>query len=388
MKIETFEMERLQSQFENVVECDLSESGTRAVSLQELSDWGFDFAPLMRTPLGYSQTNGTIPLREGIARMYPGATANNIMVTNGSAEAAYLVFAALVDRDGHVAIETPNFLQARGLGAYFSGRSTEAFRLRFDANWEPDWEEFERAVRPGCKLVYLTNPNNPTGKVLTDAARERVVRRCEEVGAWLLSDEVYIGSEIDRPRTETLYATSERVIVASGLSKAFAMPGVRIGWLVGPPWLAAEAWRLHDYTTIGPGKLSDAIATFAVREDIREKLFERTKRIVREQLPLVHAFVKESGGRLELNTPDATAMVLIRWRGPETSGEICKRLLEKRSTLVVDGKLLGLDGFIRVWSGAPRDRLVEGLRRFSEELHSGASVLNSESAPRGLESPE
>jgi aspartate/methionine/tyrosine aminotransferase len=151
MKIETFEMERLQSQFENVVECDLSESGTRAVSLQELSDWGFDFAPLMRTPLGYSQTNGTIPLREGIARMYPGATANNIMVTNGSAEAAYLVFAALVDRDGHVAIETPNFLQARGLGAYFSGRSTEAFRLRFDANWEPDWEEFERAVRPGCK---------------------------------------------------------------------------------------------------------------------------------------------------------------------------------------------------------------------------------------------
>jgi aspartate/methionine/tyrosine aminotransferase len=370
MKIETFAMERLQSLWENVVECDLSESGTRSVSLQELVDWGFDFAPLMRTPLGYSQTNGTIGLRESLARMYPGVSPDHIMVTNGSSEANYLVCAALLENDGHVAFETPNYMQTKGLGAYWSGRPAETFRLRFDASWEPDWEEFERAVRPGCKLVYVTNPNNPTGKVLSDAARERIVRRCESVGAWLLSDEVYIGSEIDRPQTQTLHGMSERVVVVSGLSKAFGIPGVRIGWIVGPPWLAAEAWRLHDYTTIGPGKLSDAIATFAVREDIRGKLFERTRRIVREQLPLVQAFVKESGGKLEFNTPDATAMAFMRWRGSGTSGEICKRLLEKRSTLVVDGKLTGLDGFIRLWSGAPRDRLVEGLRRFSEELRS------------------
>jgi bifunctional pyridoxal-dependent enzyme with beta-cystathionase and maltose regulon repressor activities len=84
----------------------------------------------------------------------------------------------------------------------------------------------------------------------------------------------------------------------------------------------------------------------------------------------VQAFVKDSGGELEFNTPDATAMAFMRWCGPGTSGEICKRLLVKRSTLVVDGKLLGLDGFIRVWSGAPRDKLVEGLRRFGEELRS------------------
>jgi aspartate/methionine/tyrosine aminotransferase len=372
MRIETFEMERLQSQWENVVECDLSESGTRAVSLEELVGFGLDFAPLMRTPLGYSQTNGTVPLRKGIALMYPGASADHVMVTNGSAEANYLVFAALVANDGHVAIETPNFLQTQGLGVHWSGRPVETFRLRFDADWEPDWEEFERVVRPGCQLVYLTNPNNPTGKVLSDAARERIVRRCESVGAWLLSDEVYIGSEIEKPRTRTLYGMSERVIVVSGLSKAFAIPGVRIGWLVGPQWLAAETWRLHDYTTIGPSKLSDAIATFAVREDIRERLFARTRHIVREQLPLLQAFVAESGGKLEFNTPDATAMAFVRWRGPGTSGEMCKRLLEKRSVLVVDGKLLGLDGFIRIWSGAPRERLVEGLQRFSEELRSAS----------------
>lgn len=368
MKIETFEMERVQSQWENVVDCDLSESGTRGVSLQELSDWGLDLEPLVRMPLSYSQSNGTVGLRESLARMYPGATPDHIMVTNGSSEANYLVTAALVEQGGHVAFETPNYMQAKGLGAYWSGRPTEIFRLRFDAQWEPDWEEFERAVRPGCKLVYITNPNNPTGSVLREAARERIVRRCEQVGAWLLSDEVYIGSEIDRPPTATLHGASERTIVVSGLSKAFGIPGVRIGWIVSPPWLAAEAWRLHDYITIGPSKLSDAIACFAVREDIREKLYDRTRRIVREQLPLVHAFVSESKGMLEFNTPDATAMAFMRWRGPGTTADLCRRLLEKQSTLVVDGKLLGLDGYIRLWVGAPRAKLVEGLKRFADEL--------------------
>ena len=368
MKIETFEMERLQSQWENVVDCDLSESGTRGVSLEELVGWGFDLQPLLRTPLSYSQTNGTLELRQNLARMYPGATPDHIMVTNGSSEGNYLAMAALVEQGGHVAFETPNYMQVKGLGTYWSGRATETFRLRFDANWEPDWAEFDKAVRPGCQLVYLTNPNNPTGSVLSDTSRERIVKRCEQVGAWLLSDEVYIGSEIDRPPTRTLYGTSDRVIVVSGLSKAFGIPGVRIGWIVGPPSLAAEAWRLHDYTTIGPSKLSDAIAAFAVREDIREKLFDRTRHIVREQLPLVQAFVAESKGMLEFNKPDATAMAFMRWRGPGSTGELAKRLLEKHSTLVVDGKLMGLDGYIRIWSGAPRDKLVEGLRRFSEEL--------------------
>jgi aspartate/methionine/tyrosine aminotransferase len=368
MKIETFEMERLQSLWENVVDCDLSESGTRAVSLQELIDWGFDFEPLLCTPLSYSQTNGTIPLREALAKMYPGATSDHIMVTNGSSEANYLTCAALVEGDGHVAFMAPNYMQAKGLGTHWAGHPTEMFRLRFDANWDPDWDEFDQAVRPGCKLVYITNPNNPTGKVLSDESRDRIVKRCEKVGAWLLSDEVYIGSEIERPRTKTLWGASERVIVVSGLSKAFGIPGVRIGWMVGPPWLAAEAWRLHDYITIGPSKLSDAIATFAVRADIREKLYDRTHRIVREQLPLVQAFVKESNGKLEFNEPDATAMAFLRWRGVGSTAELAKRLLEKRSTLVVDGKLMGLDGFVRVWSGAPRDKLVEGLRRFAEEI--------------------
>lgn len=368
MKIETFEMERLQSTWENVVECDISESGTRAISVRELEHWGLDLDPILEMPLSYSQTNGTVALRESIAAMYPGATADHIMVTNGSAEANYLVTAARLEPGDGFAMELPNYMQAKGLGAYWGQRPIDTFTLRFDANWEPDWAEFDRAVRPGTKLVYLTNPNNPTGSVLSEASRKHILRRCEEVGAWILSDEVYSGSETQGPPTRTFYGEYDRVIVVSGLSKAFGIPGVRIGWLVGPKELATEAWRLHDYTTIGPSKISDAIACFAVRPDIREKLYDRTRRIVREQMPLVQAFVERWRKYLDFNPPPATAMALLRWKGPGTTAELCQRLRDKRSVLIVDGKLLGLDSTLRVWMGAPRDRLIEGLRRVGEEL--------------------
>jgi aspartate/methionine/tyrosine aminotransferase len=370
--IETFEMERLQSTWENVVDIDLSESGARAVTLHELMGWGFDLEPQLHVPLGYSQTNGTVALREALAAQYPGATPDHVMVTNGSAEANYLVLAALLKKGDGFALEVPNFMQVRGLAQLWSGRPADAFRLRFDADWEPDWAEFERAVQPGTRLVYLSNPNNPTGRILSEAARRRIVARCEQVGAWLLSDEVYAGSELGRPTTPTLYGASDRVIVVSGLSKAYGIPGVRIGWLIAPPSLAAETWRLHDYTTIGPSKLSDAIACFAVRHDIREKLYERTRTIVKQQLPIVQDFARSTGGALAFNPPDATAMAFMRWSGPGTSGELCRRLLEKRSVLVVDGRMLGLDGYVRLWIGAPRDRLVEGLRRIGEELREPA----------------
>src|SRR2546421_11034864 len=117
---------------------------------------------------------------------------------------------------------------ARSLGA-----DVRPFRLRTGASWEPDWAEFERAVTPKTRLLYLSNPNNPTGSVLSDAAMRRIVDRCQQTGTWLLSDEVYLGAEIGDPRTRSFWGMGDRVIVTSGLSKADGIPGVRIGGIVG-----------------------------------------------------------------------------------------------------------------------------------------------------------
>src|SRR5688572_15920468 len=285
MAIETFAMERMQSTWENLVDFDMSESGVRPLTLRELVEMGFDLDAFLDVPLGYSQSNGTIELREQIAAHYPGATVDHIEVTNGTSEANYMIALSQLRAGDEVAMELPNYMQMPGV-ARSLGAAVKTFRLRQDTGWEPDWEEFEAAVTPQTRLLYLSNPNNPTGSVLSDAAMTRIVDRCQQTGTWLLSDEVYLGAEIDRPRTKSFWGLGDRVIVTSGLSKAYGIPGVRIGWMIAPPEVAAACWAQHDYLTIGPNKMSDAIARVAVQPANRERCYARTRDILRRNIAI------------------------------------------------------------------------------------------------------
>ena len=264
MKLEVFQMERMQSTYENLVEYDMSESGIKPLTLRELVGMGFDLEKFLDVPLGYSQSNGTLALREELTKIYPGTTVENFEVTNGTSEANYMAALSQLRAGDIFALETPNYMQLWGIPRSL-GADTRTFNLRLDSGWEPDWEEFEKAVVPGTRMVYVSNPNNPTGAVLSDAAMKRIVDRCDQVGAYLIADEVYLGAEISRPRTKSFWGMSERVLVTSGLSKAYGIPGVRIGWIVGPKELIADCWSQHDYITICPSKMSDEIARVAVR---------------------------------------------------------------------------------------------------------------------------
>ncbi len=115
MRIEKFEMERMQSTWENVVEMDMSESGVRPVSLRDLAAMGLDLDSIIDMPLGYSQSNGTVALRENLAAIYPGATPDHIEVTNGTSEANYLLVLALLRDGDEVAFEVPNYMQLAGV---------------------------------------------------------------------------------------------------------------------------------------------------------------------------------------------------------------------------------------------------------------------------------
>jgi aspartate/methionine/tyrosine aminotransferase len=367
MKIEKFEMERMQSTWENVVEMDMSESGIRPVTLRELGEMGLDIGRILDTPLGYSQSNGTIALRRRLAAIYPGASLDQIEVTNGTSEANFLLALSLLRDGDEVAFEVPNYMQFGGLPKA-CGAALRTFRLRIDCGWEPDWDEFERAVNKKTRLVYISNPNNPTGSVLSGAAMERIVRRCDEVGAYLLADEVYLGAEIDRERTRSFWGMSDRVIVTSGLSKAYGIPGVRIGWIVGPADVIAECWTQHDYITIGPNKISDAVACIAVEAANREKLYSRTRAILKQNLPVMRQWVDSFGGFLTFREPQAGALCLVRYNSPTPSYELCERIRVNQSVLVVPGAHLGLEGFLRIWLGGKPEFLAEGLRRIGCEL--------------------
>ncbi|HEX6966855.1 MAG TPA: aminotransferase class I/II-fold pyridoxal phosphate-dependent enzyme [Gemmatimonadaceae bacterium] len=372
MPMDVFAMERMQSTWENIVARDMSESGIRAVTLRELMSLGLDLSAMLDTPLGYSQSNGTIALRERIAALYPGATADHIEVTNGTSEANYVIAMSQLEPGDRFALEVPNYLQLwgvpRGLGA-----TMDTFTLCVDATgcWSIDWDAFERAVTRATKLVYLTNPNNPTGSILSRADMERIVARCDAVGAYLIADEVYQGAEREGPLTPSFWGMSDRVIVTSGLSKAYGLPGVRIGWIVGPPEIVAECWAQHDYITIGPNKLSDAIACVAVQRDVRQRLYDRTRVILRENVPVVEAWVRERSDLLAWTPPTATAMAFVRYHGPlagRPSEEIATALRESQGVLVVPGSHLGLEGHLRIWTGGASDVLTDGLARIGRGL--------------------
>ena len=357
----------MQSTWENVVEMDMSESGVRPVTLRELMEMGLDLQSLLDTPLGYSQSNGTLPLREELARIYAGATPDHIEVTNGTSEANYLLALALLKEGDEVAFEVPNYMQYGGVPQSL-GAKVNRFHLRIDHDWEPDWQEFDRAVTPRTRLLYLSNPNNPSGSVLSPEAMQRIVARCESTGTYLLADEVYLGAEIYLARTASFWGMSDRVIITSGLSKAYGIPGVRIGWIVGPKNVVADCWSQHDYLTIGPNKLSDAVARVAVRAENREKLYARTRAILQHNLPIMWEWVESFGGLLTFREPRAGALCLMRYRSPTPSYELCERIRVNQSVLIVPGAHLGLEGFIRVWLGGKPDFLREGLRRIGTEL--------------------
>jgi aspartate/methionine/tyrosine aminotransferase len=367
MKIEIFEMERMQSTWENLVDYDMSESGVRPLTLRELTEMGFDLEAFLDQPLGYSQSNGTIELRERIAAIYPGASIDQIEVSNGTSEANYLIALTTIQPGDAVAMQVPNYMQMWGV-ARSLGADVKTFRLRTEAGWEPDWDEFERAVTPKTRLLYLSNPNNPTGSVLSDAAMRRIVARCEETGTWLLSDEVYLGAEIDGRRTKSFWSMSDRVIVTSGLSKAYGIPGVRIGWIAGPAQFVESCWSQHDYITIGPNKMSDRIACAAVEPKNRERCYARTRDILQHNLPIARQWVDSFGGRLKWTEPTAGAIGLMKYDADTPSKAIAERVRLNQSALIVPGAHVGLEGHLRIWLGGKEVFLREGLRRIGTEL--------------------
>ena len=265
-------------------------------------------------------------------------------------------------------MQLPNYMQMWGV-ARSLGAEVRPFHLRTGASWEPDWDEFERAVTPKTRLLYLSNPNNPTGSVLSDAAMRRMVDRCQQTGTWLLSDEVYLGAEVaPGTRTKSFWGMGDRVIVTSGLSKAYGIPGVRIGWIVGPKPLVADCWSQHDYITIGPNKMSDRIARVAVEARQREHCYNRTGEILRHNLPIAREWVGSFGGRLTWTEPAAGAIGLMKYASDTPSLAIAERVRVNQSTLIVPGTHVGLEGHLRIWLGGREAYLREGLKRIGTEL--------------------
>lgn len=370
MKLEPFAMERMQSTYENEVDFNLSESGVRPLAVRDLLDDLLDWDGVLDQQLAYTQSNGTRELRERVAALYPGATINHIEITNGGSEANYLVTWRLVEPRDEIVLMVPNYMQTWGLARAFGGTVRE-WKLRPDeeaARWMVDLDDLEKLVTSKTRLVIICNPNNPTGARLCDADLDQICRIAGQHGAWVLSDEIYRGAERDGRETPSVWGRYERAVVTSGLSKAYGLPGLRIGWIAGPPDFTAATWSYHDYTTIAPGALSDRLARAALQPARRQRLLQRTRTILRENLPVVEEWLSRYEGAFWWLKPEAGAIMYVRYAHDINSLELANRLRVEQSVLVVPGDHFGMDRYIRLGYGEQPDYLRAGLERMAAVL--------------------
>ena len=366
MNIEIFKMERMQSTWENAVAYNLSESGVHPLTLREMLAPA-EIEELARVELGYTQTNGTPELRTEVARLYPGVGLDQILVTAGSSEANFLLMWSLIEAGDEVLFELPNYMQMWGLLRGF-GAAVKPFRLRPELGWQPDLDEMKKLVSPKTKLIVLTNPNNPTGAVLGPEAMAGIVELAAASGAWILADEVYQGAERVGARTPSFFGMYDKVLAVNGLSKAYGLPGLRVGWVVGPEAVIKKVWPYHDYTTISLSALSDKLASIALTPANRDRILARTRAILNENYPLIGAWLGRQSGILDFVAPRAGAICFARYSLKVNSTELVEALIKEKSVLIVPGDHFETDGWLRFGYGPEKAYLLEGLARVEELL--------------------
>lgn len=366
MKIETFALERNQSLFENTVRYNLSDSGVHPIAIREV------LAPpeceeLLGLAQGYGQTNGSPELRRTIAALYPGLDECGVLVTNGSAEANFAVIWTLVEPGDDVLVMLPNYMLVWGALRAF-GANAIPFRLHEKRNWAPDLDELRAKITPRTKMIVVCNPNNPTGAVLDRTTMEGIAACARNAGAYILSDEIYRGSEFCGTECPSFFDLYEKAIVCSGLSKAMALPGLRIGWIAGPRDVIDGAWHRHDYTTISTSIASQYVATRVLQPERRATILNRGRAHLKRNLSSFTNWLSGHGDTFRFIPPKAGGMAFVRYALPIGSAALVERLRKEKSVFAAAGDWFGMDNFLRFGIGTDPDILLPGLNHVSETL--------------------
>ena len=370
MEIPPFHLERIQSLWEHQVDFNLSESGIHPLSLADVFE-GPALTELTKSALGYSQTNGTPALRERIATLYPGATSEHILVTNGTSEANFVAIWSLMEPGDELVVMLPNYMQIYALGSVWRG-DVKPLHLQAERGWSPDLDQLNRIVGPRTRAIAICNPNNPTGAILSHDARRSMVDAAASVGAWIVADEVYQGAEHEGEPTPSFWTEGyDRVLVTNGLSKAYGLPGLRVGWIVAQPETTARLWSYRDYTTIAPGTLSDLIAQHVLEPATRARILKRTRSILEVNYRIVSDWLRGHGEVFEVVTPRAGAIAFVRYHLPLDSVEFVERVRRERSVLLIPGSHFGFEGYFRIGYGNESEYLSAALTRVSDWI-SGA----------------
>jgi len=371
MRFTPFDLEYSQSLWEQKVDINLTESGVHPIRLDELL--GGDesmITELLATEINYPHVNGIPLLRDSIAGLYDGAGVRNVLVTVGAAEANNIILQTLLEPGDELLTQTPTYKQVWGL-AENSDHPVKSFQLQAHNGWALDIDELNAGVTDKTRIIAIVNPNNPTGHIMTEPEMDAVVAAADSVGAWILADEVYRGAErLQDEETKSFFGRYDKVLAVGSMSKAYGLPGLRVGWVVGPAETVDDIWRRHEYTTITASMLSNILATHALSPDVRPRLLRRARDYIRNGFPILEKWMNSQDGLFSYTPPQASAVTFIRYHLDINSTELMERLCREASVFVGAGDSFGMDHHLRIAFGQKRAVLEEAFRRIEATLKS------------------
>jgi aspartate/methionine/tyrosine aminotransferase len=310
--------------------------------------------------LNYTESTGHPLLRAEIASMYDGLGPDHVLTFAGAEEAIFIVMNAALTAGDHVVAVWPAYQSlyevARSIGAEIT-----PIPLR-PSDWSLDVDQLLRSIGPRTRMVIINFPHNPTGAHITRPELDRIISACRERGILLFSDEVYRFLEHDAgellPTAASLY---DRAISLGVMSKTFALPGVRIGWIATQDQeLLRRSMSLKDYTTICSSAPSEILSLIGLRA--RDRVVARSRAIVLGNLPVLRDFMKRHHEHLSWTPPRAGSICFPRFSGDTDAERAAEFLIERAGVAVVPGARFQFDpAYFRV--GLGRQDMPEALAR-------------------------
>jgi aspartate/methionine/tyrosine aminotransferase len=306
--------------------------------------------------LVYIETYGTPALRAAIAATYRGIAPEDVIAFAGAEEGIFCAIHALLDRDSHAVVLTPNYQSSESLP--LSICATTGVALREAENWALDLDAVKAALRPNTKLVLVNFPHNPTGKVADRATFDGLAALCAERGIHLFSDEVYRGlerrPEIRLPQAAEVY---DRGVSLNVMSKAYGLPGLRIGWIACKDRaLLSRMERIKHYLSICNAGPTEHLAIVALKA--RQRILARNLALIETNLKATGDFFAEFAEIFDWTVPDGGCVGFPRYKGKDGVETFCRRLAEEIGVVLLPASI-----YQSALTPTPSDRFRIGFGR-------------------------
>ncbi|HEX2187828.1 MAG TPA: capreomycidine synthase [Longimicrobiaceae bacterium] len=351
------------------VDVDVGSSGVDDFTMPDLRRLlGLTAADFDRVVFRDSMSLGGEELRQALADRWLGGDASRAMATHGSSEANFLLDHALLRPGDEVVVLDPGYPQLHAVAAAM-GCVLKPWRLRREDGFAPDLDEARRLIGPRTRMVVVNFPHNPTGATLTAAQQDELIAACDRAGAYLLWDNAFAELAHDAPPLPEPALKYERAVSTGTFSKAYGLPGLRVGWCFATPEVLERMVRVRDYVTLHLSPLVEMVAERAVRG--ADRLLAERLGLARRNRAVAAAWAAEHPGRVEWVSPAGGVTAFPRLAVPDVDA-FCHRLAREERVLLVPGSCFGHPRHVRLGFGRSTEALEEGLSRLSRLLERAA----------------